>query len=171
MYRRTWAGAMTAKPLKLCALTAVGSQSLLLAFAVLLAATAQRWRRSYRVSNQRNPERSHRHHDRAGRRAMVTEYENQQDWSHDDRGGFSEFTILTTGSSPQGITLGRTTRCGFTELSTGKIGRVTTGGRFSEYAIPTNPNGPWASRRGRTAPCGLPKARTKWGAARRRCDQ
>src|SRR5262245_61055452 len=48
----------------------------------------------------------------------------------------TEFTIPTTDSHPEGITVGPDGALWFTEFSGQKIGRVTTAGFFTEFPVP-----------------------------------
>jgi streptogramin lyase len=50
---------------------------------------------------------------------------------------FTEFSLSTAGSLPNGITMGPDGALWFTETGANKIGRVTTAGVISEFPIPT----------------------------------
>ena len=54
----------------------------------------------------------------------------------------TEFTIPTTGSDPEGMTLGLDGAIWFTEKGKNQIGRITTSGGFTEYPLPTPVCGP-----------------------------
>lgn len=53
-------------------------------------------------------------------------------------GHFTEFTIPTAASAPQGIAVGPDGALWFAEGSGNNIGRVTTTGSFTEFAVPTS---------------------------------
>ena len=56
---------------------------------------------------------------------------------------FTEFTIPTSGSTPQGIVTGPDGNLWFTEYSGNKIGRITRTGVITEFSVPTASSGPW----------------------------
>ena len=49
----------------------------------------------------------------------------------------TEFPILTNGGASVGITTGPDDALWFTEIQSGKIGRITTRGHVTEFALPT----------------------------------
>jgi streptogramin lyase/O-glycosyl hydrolase len=53
-------------------------------------------------------------------------------------GTITEYPLSISGSGPEGITAGPDGNLWFTELYTGKIGKIGTGGTITEYTITTN---------------------------------
>ncbi len=58
-------------------------------------------------------------------------------------GAFTEFTVPTANSRPNGITAGPDGALWFTELQGNKIGRITTAGVITEFTVPTANSSPF----------------------------